>query len=85
MSAHDISPHMLGRIEDVWPITPSDTASLRKSVRGIIVAETGLVQVRMRAGWPVVPVMIAAGIPFPISPVQILETGTTATGIVGFI
>lgn len=85
MSASDINPHMLGRIEDVWPIAPSDSAPLSRSVRGIIVEAAGLVQVRMRAGGPVVPVQVAAGIPFPISPFQILDTGTTATGIVGFI
>jgi hypothetical protein len=81
----DVSPFALGRVEDAWSITPSDSAPLTPRPRGLYVAAEGLVQMRFRAGGPIVPIFLAAGMPHPISPYQIMSTDTAATGIVGVI
>lgn len=63
-------------------VLPNDTAELDFVTRAITVEAAGYVQVIMVSG-DTGRIFVAAGIPFPIRVIQIMATGTTATGIVG--
>lgn len=62
-------------------ITPSDSAIIAPT-RGVMAAATGDIAVKFVDGSTATFVDIVAGHVYPISVIQILSTGTDATGIV---
>lgn len=68
-------------------VTPSDTVPLSDMTRFIVAAVAGNIAVIMAGDPAAAPVVIpiAAGIALPIAAVQVMATGTTATGIVALI
>jgi len=63
-------------------IVPSDTTPLSFVTRALAVETSGYVQV-VTAGGDTGRIFIVAGVPFPLRAAQVLESGTTAAGIVG--
>lgn len=68
---------------DFFAVTPSDTTEL--FMNGFVVAGTGAVAVQPEEGSPIVIPYVQQGVQFFGRFTKILATGTTATGIVGFI
>lgn len=71
--------------EDATAITPSDTpAAIGVVTRAIYVGGAGDIAVRMQGGATVTLANVPSGTFLPLRVQQVLGTGTTATGIVGF-
>lgn len=64
-------------------ITPSDSEMLNFATRGIFVGEGGNIAVRMLSGDVITLNNAPSGIVYALRITQVLETGTTATGLVG--
>ncbi|MBV7407493.1 hypothetical protein [Maritimibacter sp. DP1N21-5] len=65
-----------------FDIVPSDTEDLDRVPRAINVATSGRLRVTMGDG-SIVTLTVVAGMAFPLRPVRVWATGTTATQIVG--
>ncbi len=63
-------------------IVPNNDASFTRT-RGLYIGTTGDIRIVMAKGATVTFVAITAGIIHPLSVVQVLATGTTATNIIG--
>ena len=71
--------------EDAIAITPSDTpAPVGVITRALYVGGAGDIAVRMQGGATVTLANVPSGSFLPLRVQQVLGTGTTATGIVGF-
>ena len=66
-----------------FSITPSDTLDLAIRPRALRFNTTGTVVVQDALGTQIT-YNVAAGEVLPIRPARVMETGTTATGIVGW-
>jgi hypothetical protein len=66
-----------------FAVTPHDTDELTNIPRAIYVAETGYVNMILMNDTVAVAIFLAAGVPHPLRPKVILDTGTSATGIIG--
>lgn len=78
-----VTPQLIGRAH--FSITPSDSADLDDvATGGIYVGAAGDVKFRDLGGTDVTWVMQAGGM-IPVAAVRVLDTGTTATGLVGVI
>ncbi|MBO9131729.1 hypothetical protein J5289_16225 [Rhizobium sp. B230/85] len=71
--------------QGVIAVSPSDTADLTKPIRGFMVTSAGNVSVVMSVGSAAVMPGCLVGIQYMGAISRIKATGTTATGIVGFI
>ena len=76
----DNAPGLDSPASDAANVTPSDTTDLPVKPRAIYVNGAGDMAVVMNGA--TVTLTVPAGTLLPIRPVRILETGTTATGIV---
>lgn len=65
------------------PVTPSDT--VQTFYNGFMVSATGAVAIQCEDGSDMVFPYVAAGQQIMMRLTQILATGTTATGIIGFL
>lgn len=66
----------------LFAIVPNDAETLACVTRAIAVDSDGYVQIVTSSG-DTGRIFVAAGAPFPIRVVQVMASGTTATGIVG--
>ena len=66
-----------------FEITPSDSADLEQTTRGLYVGIIGDVTVVMAAGMTLTFVELAAGIIHPLKVKKVFATGTDAADIVG--
>jgi hypothetical protein len=66
-------------------ITPSDALALSAATRAIYVGGGGALRVAMVSGAVVTLAGVQAGQVYPLRLVQVLATGTTATGLVGLL
>lgn len=66
-------------------IAPSDVQNLAKPIRGLMVATGGDVMVVTVSGEPGKLPSLAPGVQYSIRAQAVLETGTTATGLVGLV
>lgn len=64
-------------------ITPADGVALAHVPRALYVGGAGDLRVMMRAGNVVTLAGVQAGMVYPLRVVQVMATGTTATGLVG--
>ncbi len=81
------APAATNPADDAFPITPSDTTDLSVMVRALRIASTGtggIVRVTTRSG-TVRDLPIAAGEQWEVRVSRVWTTGTTATGIWGFV
>lgn len=62
-------------------IVPSDTTPLPFATRAIAAETSGYVELRTVSG-DTGRIFVTAGAPFPIRATHVMETGTTATGLV---
>lgn len=69
--------------EDATELLPDDEALLFHVTRALYVGGSGDVRVKMLGGAAVTFANVPAGSLIPLRVVQLLATGTTATGIVG--
>ncbi|NKX43600.1 spike base protein, RCAP_Rcc01079 family [Roseicyclus persicicus] len=69
--------------EGLIQVTPSDTTDLGVICRGLYVGNAGDVAVRASDNTEGVFENVAAGTFLPVRARRVLETGTTATGILG--
>lgn len=75
---------ILTKPADDWEaITPSDSTGLY--YRGIYIGVGGDVALMNKRGTAVTFKNMAAGIYYPLSPIKVMATNTTATDIVGLI
>ncbi|OLS51856.1 spike base protein, RCAP_Rcc01079 family [Rhodovulum sulfidophilum] len=63
-------------------ITPSDSANLATVPRALDCAVSGDVVIVSASGNEIT-ITLTAGAPYPVRPVRVKATGTTATGIIG--
>lgn len=70
--------------KSIIAVTPSDTVDLPEVCRRLNVAAAGTVRVTTLGG-DTETVYIAAGVVFPLVVTRVHATGTTATGIIGFV
>lgn len=77
------SLHDVGTSTDFFAITGSDTTTLAVATRWVSIAVAGALAVVKEDGTSVT-LTLPAGI-FPLRVVQVKATGTTATGIVGYV
>jgi hypothetical protein len=70
---------------DAFAITPSDSANLAQVVRALYVGVTGNLTLITIAGNSVVFTNVPAGAIIPVQTQQVMNTGTTASGIVGIV
>lgn len=66
-------------------IVPSDNVALAEATRAIYVGGAGALRVTMVSGAVVTLAVAQAGQIYPLRVVQVMATGTTATGLVGLI
>ncbi|MEL6323013.1 MAG: hypothetical protein AAFU82_04105 [Pseudomonadota bacterium] len=78
-------PSVMASADGILEITPNDDADLTSLPKGIYIGGTGDLAVIMPDGSTGVFVQMLGGGTYPIRPARILQTGTTATGIVGLI
>lgn len=83
MATRGKGPGELGSAQDVFPITPADGADIAVETRWISVAVGGALVVDKLDGTSVT-LTLPAGI-FPIRAQRVRATGTTATGLVGYV
>ncbi|MFZ5749506.1 MAG: spike base protein, RCAP_Rcc01079 family [Pseudomonadota bacterium] len=84
--ADDFASHetsLISPIQDADPVVPSDSLPLPKATRGIYVAASGDLRVRLVSGATVTFAAVPAGSVLPVRVTQVMATGTTAAGIVG--
>ena len=73
---------IVGPADEIFDITPNDSADLAWATRAINVAVSGTVRVTTVSN-TTATLYVAAGIAFPIRAKRVFATGTAATGIVG--
>lgn len=71
-----------GLASDAFAVTPSDSTTQRSGA--LYTGSGGSIAVKTEDGSTITFVSAAAGAILPVKVVQILATGTTATGLVGF-
>jgi len=78
----DLPSTLTGPATDASAVTPSDTAVLPTTPRAIYVGNGGDLAVEMQGGQNVTYANIQGGTVMAIRALRVLQTGTTATGIV---
>ena len=68
-----------------FAVTPDDETDLSEIVRGLMVATTGDVQLRMASGATIALPALLPGVQYAVRATRVFATGTTATGIVGLV
>jgi hypothetical protein len=83
--AEDFSSHRSGLTapaREAFAITPSDTADLAQPSRAIYIGGSGTLRVRMLSGDVVDFSGLLGGAIYPFRVAQIMQSGTSATGLV---
>ena len=72
---------------DAFEITPNDSADLSEVTRAISFATAGTLRVTMQDGTTINYLSggLAAGVMHPVGVERVHSTGTTVTGIVGYV
>lgn len=66
-------------------VTPSDAGALSETSRALYVGTTGALALTFASGASVVFPNVAGGVVLPLRVTHVLETGTTATGIIALV
>ena len=74
-----------GPASHVFPVTPSDATDLTEAVRALYIGSGGTVSLRTVSGATATFLSVAAGSILPVRADRVLQTGTTATDIVGVV
>lgn len=70
---------------DAFLITPSDSTDLSEVTRAISLEVAGTLAIITQDGTTITIPGLAVGVLHPIGAQRVLSTGTTATGIVGYV
>lgn len=81
----DVHPSLSGPASSGFVILPDDDANLLETTRGLYVGSGGDIAVVMASGASVVLTNIPSGSILPLRVSRVLDTGTTADGIVGLV
>lgn len=81
----DSSSSIIGPAAHAFPITPSDSAVLAETTRGIYCGAGGDIVATMLSGAVVTLANVAAGTLLPLRATKVAATGTTANGLVGLV
>jgi hypothetical protein len=74
-----------GPASHAFTITPSDTAALAETLRGVYIGGGGAITAITQSGATVEFTALPSGSILPVRLSKILATGTTATGLVGLV
>lgn len=76
---------LAGPATHVFAVAPSDTADLLEAVRALYVGSGGTVSLRTVSGATATFLSVPAGSILPVRADRVLQTGTTATDIIGLV
>jgi hypothetical protein len=79
------SPSLAGPASHGFPVSPSDSAALAETTRGIFVGTGGTIAAVMASGASVTFVSVASGSLLPVRLTKVMATGTTAGNIVALV
>ncbi len=82
-SSHTAS--LTGPAQHGFPIVPSDASDLSEATRAIHIGVGGNIAVTMLSGANLVLSNVSSGSLLPIRVLRVLETGTTASNLVGLV
>ena len=80
-----LSPSVSGPAASGFAVTPSDTLDLPETTRALYVGIAGDLAVKMANGETLTLRNVAQGAVLPLRTTRILQTGTSASAIVGLV
>ncbi|WP_341232756.1 hypothetical protein [uncultured Sulfitobacter sp.] len=82
---HDYSAGLTGPICGGFPITPDDAADIAQVTRAVMVSGAGDLSVVLKSGDAVTLPNLMAGVVYPFRIARVLNSGTTASGVMGLV
>jgi len=79
------SPSFSGPASHGFAVTPSDTAALSETTRGLYVGTSGHIAGLMASGGAVTFANVPSGTMLPVRLTKVMATGTTASNMVGLV
>jgi hypothetical protein len=79
------SPSLAGPASHGFAVSPSDSALLAETTRGLYVGSGGTIAALMLSGASVTFVAVPAGSVLPVRLTKIMATGTTASNILALV
>lgn len=76
---------MAGPADDAFTVTPSDQSPFAVAARALYIGAPGNVTLITHSGASILFQSLTAGTILPVRCVQVMATGTTASGIVGIV